>query len=100
MVPASPPLAGVDVAGVEIIGGSGRRATDADCKLIVDRSVELQMKEMSESDARAIAAEHRAEYAVKLKSERRSDTGGNSGDGHWQFSMRVLCLLPALRDWL
>jgi len=25
MVPASPPLAGVDVAGVEIIGGSGRR---------------------------------------------------------------------------
>ena len=33
----------------------GRRATDADCKLIVDRSVELQMKEMSHNDAAAIA---------------------------------------------
>jgi hypothetical protein len=33
----------------------GRRATDADCRLIVDRSVELQMKEMSHNDAAAIA---------------------------------------------
>jgi hypothetical protein len=36
--------------------GCGRRATDTDCQLIVDRSVELQMKEMSEADDAAIAA--------------------------------------------
>lgn len=36
--------------------GCGRRATDADCRLIVDKSVELQMKEMSRNDVAAIAA--------------------------------------------
>jgi hypothetical protein len=35
--------------------GCGRRATNDDCRLIVDRSVELQMKEMSRSDQGAIA---------------------------------------------
>lgn len=39
--------------------GCGRRATDADCKLIVDRSVELQMKETSHEDAAAIAERER-----------------------------------------
>jgi hypothetical protein len=34
--------------------GCGRHATSADCQLIVDKSVELQMKEMSETDAAAI----------------------------------------------
>jgi hypothetical protein len=37
------------------LAGCGRRATQADCELIVDRSVELQMKEMSETDPAAIA---------------------------------------------
>jgi hypothetical protein len=31
--------------------GCGRRATHADCELIVDKSVELQMKEMSLTSA-------------------------------------------------
>lgn len=35
--------------------GCGKRATEADCRLIVDRSVELQMKEMSRNDVAAIA---------------------------------------------
>jgi hypothetical protein len=35
--------------------GCGRRATEVDCRLIVDRSVELQMKEMSNEDPAAIA---------------------------------------------
>ena len=35
--------------------GCGRRATEADCQLIVDKSVELQSKEMSETDPAAIA---------------------------------------------
>jgi hypothetical protein len=37
------------------IAGCGRRATAADCQLIVDKSVELQLKEMSETDAATIA---------------------------------------------
>jgi hypothetical protein len=41
--------------GVAVASGCGRRATEDDCRLIVDRSVELQMKEMSRSDTAAIA---------------------------------------------
>jgi len=37
------------------LAACGRRATDADCKLIVDKSVELQMREMSRDDDAAIA---------------------------------------------
>lgn len=36
------------------VSGCGRHATAADCQLIVDKSVELQMKEMSETDAATI----------------------------------------------
>jgi hypothetical protein len=36
--------------------GCGRHATDEDCRLIVDKSVELQMKAMAETDRAAIAA--------------------------------------------
>jgi hypothetical protein len=34
--------------------GCGHRATQADCQLIVDKAVELQLKEMDEHDAPAI----------------------------------------------
>ncbi len=37
----------------------GRRATAADCQLIVDRSVELQSKEMSDTDPAAIQERER-----------------------------------------
>ncbi len=49
----------------------GRHATPADCQLIVDRSVELQMKEMSQSDPAAIGkreAEVRSELGDEMKS--------------------------------
>jgi hypothetical protein len=46
-------------AAFTVVSGCGRRATDADCQLIVDRSVELQMKEMSQSDQTAIAERER-----------------------------------------
>ena len=36
------------------LAGCGRRATEADCQLIVDKSVELQMKEMEKRDPVAI----------------------------------------------
>src|SRR5580692_7573201 len=35
--------------------GCGRRATPADCQLIVDKSVELQMKSTAETDPKAVA---------------------------------------------
>jgi hypothetical protein len=49
----------------------GKRATDADCRLIVDRSVELQMKEMSHNDAAAIA-EREQQIRAELDEEIRS----------------------------
>lgn len=48
--------------------GCGRHATAADCQLIVDRSVELQMKEMSENDAAAIK-----ERETHIRSELEGD---------------------------
>ena len=41
-------------AGICAATGCGRRATRADCQLIVDRSVELQMKGMSLTDSAAV----------------------------------------------
>jgi hypothetical protein len=55
----------------------GRHATHDDCQLIVDRSVELQMRGASENDAQAIArreAEVRAELDDEInrcENERR-----------------------------
>jgi hypothetical protein len=56
---------------LQAIAGCGRRATDADCQLIVDRSVELQMKEMSLNDAAAIAEREKLVRSA-LESEIRS----------------------------
>lgn len=47
------------VGSALVATGCGRRATDADCRLIVDRSVELQMKELSHNDVAAIAQRER-----------------------------------------
>jgi hypothetical protein len=49
----------------------GRRATPADCQLIVNRSVELQLKELDLRDAAAIAqreSQVRAELDDDIKS--------------------------------
>ena len=57
--------------GLPLATGCGRRATDDDCRLIVDRSVELQMKEMSQNDQAAIAEREkqvRAELQGQIKS--------------------------------
>jgi hypothetical protein len=53
------------------IVGCGRRATEADCQLIVNKSVELQMKEMSETDAATIA-EREAHIRSELDEEIQS----------------------------
>ena len=57
-------LALVGLAVASCVCGCGRRATAADCQLIVDKSVELQLKEMSETDAAAIA-----EHAKHIRDE-------------------------------
>jgi hypothetical protein len=36
---------------IGVLASCGRRATHADCELIVDKSVELQLKELSAADA-------------------------------------------------
>jgi hypothetical protein len=54
---------------VPLLGACGRHATHDDCELIVDRSVELQMRGASENDAQAIArreAEVRAELGEEI----------------------------------
>lgn len=50
--------------------GCGRRATEADCQLIVNKSVELEMKEMSRVDAPSIEKreeEVRAQLGDEIK---------------------------------
>ncbi len=42
------------LAGTLVAAACGRRATEGDCQLIVNRSVELQMKEMSLTNAAAV----------------------------------------------
>jgi hypothetical protein len=53
------------------LSGCGRRATPADCQLIVDRSVELSMKETDETDPKLVAARE-AEVRSKLGDELKS----------------------------
>jgi hypothetical protein len=62
------PLALAIAAGT---AGCGRRATHEDCQLIVDRSVELEMRQTSETNPQAIAkreAEVRAALDGEIKS--------------------------------
>jgi hypothetical protein len=62
-------LVGIAIATASLGGlGCGRRATAADCQLIVDRSVELQAKESSETDP-AVIAEREKRIRAALEDE-------------------------------
>jgi hypothetical protein len=64
-------LALAGAAGVAGVTGCGRRATHEDCQLIVDRSVELELRATNETDAQTIAkreAEVRAALDGEIKS--------------------------------
>lgn len=50
---AAPPLLAM-VALLGLTAACGRRATDDDCRLIVDRAVELKMKELNAGGAEQI----------------------------------------------
>jgi hypothetical protein len=73
MTSSSVPLLGLALATASVPAaglGCGRRATEADCRLIVDRSVELESREMSETDPKTIAdreARIRAELEDQIK---------------------------------
>lgn len=54
--------------------GCGRRATQADCRLIVDRSVELELKGTSETDTSAIEKQEE-QIRAKLDDELKSCEG-------------------------
>ncbi len=61
-------------AGVLLAGyatGCGRRATELDCQLIVDKSVELQLKETNQTSPEAIQKREeqvRSELGSEIKS--------------------------------
>ncbi len=59
--------------------GCGRRATAADCQLILDRSVELQMKEMDKTDPDAIA-KRQALLRTELEGEMKDCVGRTISD--------------------
>ena len=61
----------VSVVATGALVGCGRRATDADCQSIVDKSVDLEMKKMSHSDAVAIA-EREKQVRAALQDEIKS----------------------------
>ena len=53
------------------LGGCGRRATELDCQLIVDKSVELQLRDTNQTSAEAIEKREeqvRAELQDEIKS--------------------------------
>jgi len=64
-------LLAFSLAAMTALAACGRRATSTDCRLIVDKSVELRMKQMSLTDPAAIqkreeqvSAELRGELAA------------------------------------
>jgi hypothetical protein len=57
-----------------LVAGCGRRATQADCQLIVDKAVELQMNEMSFGDASEIQRRER-QIRGELEDEIKSCEG-------------------------
>jgi hypothetical protein len=64
------PRLGAVACGLALVS-CGRRATPADCQLLVDRSVELQLKELNLADAAAIAERER-QVRAELDGEIRS----------------------------
>jgi len=61
-------------AAASLAVGCGRRATEADCQLIVNKSVELEMKEMSRVDAPAVEQRER-EVRAQLSDEIKACEG-------------------------
>ena len=69
---ASLPL--VLVLASVVLVGCGRAATDADCELIIDRNVEVQMKAMNVGEPAPIA-KRQSELKTQMKAELKDCVG-------------------------
>jgi hypothetical protein len=72
-------LAGLAVLALLTIG-CGRPATEADCQLIIDRNVEVQMKAMKLED-RDLIAKKQQELRTAMKDELKDCVGRRVTDG-------------------
>jgi hypothetical protein len=70
-------------AGLFAVTGCGRRATRADCQLIVDRGVELQMKGMSLTDGAAV---RKREEQVRASLETEIEACEGRRDTEWMIA--------------
>jgi hypothetical protein len=59
--------------------GCGRRATASDCRLIVDKSVELQLKMLNETDGPAVALREQ-QVRAQLQGEIKACEGRRVSD--------------------
>lgn len=62
-----------------VLAACGRKATEADCQLIVDRSVELQMKDMAKGEPEAIA-KRQAQLRTELEAQMKDCVGRRISD--------------------
>ncbi len=62
-----------------VLAGCGRKATEADCQLIVDQNVTVQMKALSITDP-ALIAKKQDDLKVELASEMKDCVGRRVSD--------------------
>jgi hypothetical protein len=62
-----------------ILGGCGRKATEADCQLIVDQNVSVQMKALNITDPAAIAKKQ-DELKLELSGDMKDCVGRRVSD--------------------
>lgn len=67
-------------ASLVALTGCGRKATREDCEAVVDRNVELQLKELGVSDP-AIVAKRREEMRASMKDDIDKCIGKRVTDG-------------------
>lgn len=73
-------LAALLSCGAGLLVGCGRPATEADCQLIIDRNVEVQMRAMKLED-RALIAKKQQELRNAMKDELKDCVSRRVTDG-------------------
>ncbi len=74
------PLAAFSLLALSALAGCGRKATEADCQLIVDRNVDVQMRAMNITDPAAITKKQEDLRAV-MKDSLKDCVGRRVTDG-------------------
>ncbi|MGH7271192.1 MAG: hypothetical protein ACREJ3_12260, partial [Polyangiaceae bacterium] len=75
----APSLSALATACVLLASGCGRRATEADCQLIVDKSVEVQLRQVSDTDPLSIE-KREAQVRAQLSGDLASCVGRHITD--------------------